>query len=1558
MKKIFTFATISFCLIIFSQAGKAQSDSLITFSEIMFNPVSGNNEFIELYNTSETDSIDLANFKIKYYTSNPDGLVSTGLGTKIPPKGFAVIFEGDYDIASGVYKNIVPISAIILKIAKNYFGSSASGMAGSNDRELRLISSAGDTIETYLYSSSNGTGISDEKKILTKDNAASNWANSLQLNGTPGFKNSISPLSIDLAVSSISISPSFPLVNSIIEIGSVLKNFGISPVQNFTAEIYLDTNKNSLGEQTEKIFEQTLSLNSNDSTTISYQLQNLVAGNYQIIVSIKSLSDENQTNNIKIATFTVYPKPNSLNDLVVNEIMYAPITGEPEWVEFFNRSDKAINLKKWKISDNATPVAISAVDVFVPAKGYIVLSKDSTILSHYSVSSPVITLSLPALNNTDDAVVLKDSLNILIDSLYYFSTWGGSNGRSLERLNPNEAANNPSNWKTSIGVFKATPGAKNSIVPLSYDVSVSSVLFAPLYPAINDEVTITSLIKNTGDSLANPVTAEIFLDANNDSTGQSNELLFSNSYSLLSQDSIVIEKKLSGLTSGTHHILVQALFSTDENQSNNKKIISFTVYNLPTKFNDVVVNEIMYAPLSGEPEWIELFNRTDSTINLKKWRIGDNATQIILPSNDFFITKHSYAIVAKDSSLLNLYKIASPFIVASLPSLNNTDDAVVLKDSLNTLVDSLYYFSNWGGSNGRSLERIDANQPALNPSNWKTSTGIAKATPGKINSVTRKDYDGTITDILFSPNNPVTGDNISFSAKVKNPGINDLSFHLELYLDENLDSIPDAGAITSDSFTLTPLDSLTVPFNYVYEKFKGTKGFFVKGIFAQDDDTTNNSFYKTLSAGFPSGSVLLNEVMFTPANSEPEWVEVFNASNDTINLKDWTINDVYTTPAYGKVTTDFILLPQTFGVLAKDSSIINYHRTIPSKIVKINLPVLNNDVDGVVLKDNRAVVMDSLLYNSSWGGSNGYSLERKLLTVPANMQDNWASSLDIEQSTPGRINSQTPKDFDLTISNLATDLPSFGENENFPIYAGIKNIGTKAVDNFSIQFYIDTDSNHVAEYLFDTQAVTMQLQSGDSLKVIAGVKGSISRRILFAAKVVFTADEDTLNNYVEKYFEPGYRQQAIVINEVMYNPNDNAPEWIELLARDSVNLKNWSISDSLSTPVKVKITYNDFYLSPNEFVVLSKDSISFFNAYHLFTNAKFIPVNLPSLSNTEDGVHVYDFRDALIDRMHYKSTWAGKKGFSIEHISGANDSLSWITSLAINGNSAGGENLLPNQNIARSSIVINEIMFDPDIDNSEFIEFQNISNDSINIGGWRIQDEKGNFYKLSETGFIIPPGEFFLLAADSIVLQKYPELSSFLNLSVANESSLGFTNTGELIQLKNIFGAAIDSIVYSDKWHNKNIVNTKNKSLERINPNIDGNSNTNWSTSVAVSGATPGKQNSIFTTNSNTSANISVSPNPFSPDNDGFEDFTIINYNLSQAISQTRIKIFDSKGRLVRTLNNNQPSAQTGSVVFNGLDDDGNPLRIGIYIVYLEAMNDASSVVDKLKTVVVVARKL
>ena len=57
-------------------------------------------------------------------------------------------------------------------------------------------------------------------------------------------------------------------------------------------------------------------------------------------------------------------------------------------------------------------------------------------------------------------------------------------------------------------------------------------------------------------------------------------------------------------------------------------------------------------------------------------------------------------------------------------------------------------------------------------------------------------------------------------------------------------------------------------------------------------------------------------------------------------------------------------------------------------------------------------------------------------------------------------------------------------------------------------------------------------------------------------------------------------------------------------------------------------------------------------------------------------------------------------------------------------------------------------------------------------------------------------------------------------------------------------------------------------------------------------------------------------------------------------------------------LKNSQTICSSGSVIFNGLEDDGEALRIGIYIIFLEAINEGAGVVENLKTVVVVGRKL
>ena len=69
-------------------------------------------------------------------------------------------------------------------------------------------------------------------------------------------------------------------------------------------------------------------------------------------------------------------------------------------------------------------------------------------------------------------------------------------------------------------------------------------------------------------------------------------------------------------------------------------------------------------------------------------------------------------------------------------------------------------------------------------------------------------------------------------------------------------------------------------------------------------------------------------------------------------------------------------------------------------------------------------------------------------------------------------------------------------------------------------------------------------------------------------------------------------------------------------------------------------------------------------------------------------------------------------------------------------------------------------------------------------------------------------------------------------------------------------------------------------------------------------------------------------PNPFNPQ-------TTIQYHL-QLPGDVRISIFDVQGRLVRTLVEGTSAAGTGSVVWNGLDQQGQTAPAGTYVYRLE----------------------
>lgn len=277
------------------------------------------------------------------------------------------------------------------------------------------------------------------------------------------------------------------------------------------------------------------------------------------------------------------------------------------------------------------------------------------------------------------------------------------------------------------------------------------------------------------------------------------------------------------------------------------------------------------------------------------------------------------------------------------------------------------------------------------------------------------------------------------------------------------------------------------------------------------------------------------------------------------------------------------------------------------------------------------------------------------------------------------------------------------------------------------------------------------------------------------------------------------------------------------------------------------------------------------------------------------------------------------------------------------------------------ALVINEIMYEPAPGAPEYVELYNRSGSSVDIAGWNMGDASGTeknrvTISLPHTPHIIPSNSMCVVATDSSVITMMNTVQNE-HPNIIIVSSLGLNNSGDDIILFDPAGTTVDSINFSPSWHLPKTT-TVGKSLERVNPHLPGTDARNWSTAVSLRGGTPGAQNSIFTSALPVDASLMLSPNPFSPDNDGVEDFLGITYSLPATANELRVRIYDAAGRLVRTLANNEPGASTGTIIWNGRDGSNTRVRMGMYIVFVEALEPRGGVLRALKGVAVVATKL
>ena len=275
-------------------------------------------------------------------------------------------------------------------------------------------------------------------------------------------------------------------------------------------------------------------------------------------------------------------------------------------------------------------------------------------------------------------------------------------------------------------------------------------------------------------------------------------------------------------------------------------------------------------------------------------------------------------------------------------------------------------------------------------------------------------------------------------------------------------------------------------------------------------------------------------------------------------------------------------------------------------------------------------------------------------------------------------------------------------------------------------------------------------------------------------------------------------------------------------------------------------------------------------------------------------------------------------------------------------------------------ILINEVLFSVDNGATDFIELYNASSKIIDLATLKINNYSSNGdpnaqVVLSTGCFIMFPSTYVALSQNASLIKAHYTIldeNAFLDMDLP-----ALRSDEDIVVLKNGGGEVLDSLHYYTDWHLPLLNDEHNVSLERLNISRSTNDPSNWHSAAETAGfATPGYKNSQQSEAGDGSSDVSVQPEVFSPDNDGYNDVVNISFHFATPGYIANVKVFDSKGRPVRQLIENELLGNDGTFTWDGINDDKEKARTGIYVFYIEVFNLNGDVKEYKKTCVLATR--
>ncbi|MEX2588767.1 MAG: lamin tail domain-containing protein, partial [Chitinophagales bacterium] len=407
-----------------------------------------------------------------------------------------------------------------------------------------------------------------------------------------------------------------------------------------------------------------------------------------------------------------------------------------------------------------------------------------------------------------------------------------------------------------------------------------------------------------------------------------------------------------------------------------------------------------------------------------------------------------------------------------------------------------------------------------------------------------------------------------------------------------------------------------------------------------------------------ANDVVISEIMPKPDPvvelPNQEYVELWNRSEKVLNLKDWA----FSANNSSETLPDRLFLPGDRVILVPKENAADFE--VYGEVLPLSrLPQLTNSAGTLLLFDNTEKVIDRVLYSDTWFSSSikkegGWALEIIDGNNLCQGEGNWIGSKDAKGGTPGQENSVAAENPDEIAPRL-----------NYIVY--------EAQDSLVLFFDSPLDEAAVLSANFDLspQDLGIGQVSWSALepeKVRIKLQDSPRQNTIYT--LTCSEIKDCAGNEVDENFNSARfgipekpEENAIVINEILFNANTGGSDFVELYNRSN---KIFDLRDLViaRAPYGSQDDYdasaicseNGFQLLPGNFVVLTPDPENIAENYTVEDERTLLEVDdMPNYLNSDGIVALLNKSLEPLDQLEYIEDWhfqllQSVKGVSLERI--------------------------------------------------------------------------------------------------------------------------------------------------------------------------------------------------------------------------------------------------------------------------------------------------------------------